>query len=296
MKKSFIIHIDTLSILKKLSDEQAGKLFKAISAYHHDEDVELDALTDIIFDPFRNQFNRDSEKYESFVQSQREKGVKSAESRAKNKSTEVNHGQPRSTTVESGQPKSTESTNSVSGSDKDSVSKNKNDNKKPSPDKSEGLTNPFLESYNAFLKKRTGTTEQFSVAGRTALKKIITYLKSQVSNKNAGAAPEFLDAETLKAWQWLLNHFEKWDKFHQGQLKLEQINSNLVNIISSIRNHGTTKSGTKQAVDYNRVGAEALSIVAANYGLTGTPNQHTTQGEQAADGGEGDFTDFQIVQ
>ena len=296
MKKSFIIHIDTLSILKKLSDEQAGKLFKAISAYHHDEDVELDALTDIIFDPFRNQFNRDSEKYESFVQSQREKGVKSAESRAKNKSTEVNHGQPRSTTVESGQPKSTESTNSVSDSDRVSGSKNKNDNKKPSPDKSEGLTNPFLESYNAFLKKRTGTTEQFSVAGRTALKKIITYLKSQVSIKNAGAAPEFLDAETLKAWQWLLNHFEKWDKFHQGQLKLEQINSNLVNIISSIRNGNTTKSGTKQAVDYNRVGAEALTIVAASYGLTGTPNQHTTQGEQTSDGGEGDFTDFQIVQ
>jgi len=34
MKKSFILHHDTLNVLDELTDEQAGKLFKAIFNYH----------------------------------------------------------------------------------------------------------------------------------------------------------------------------------------------------------------------------------------------------------------------
>jgi len=62
-KKSFLLHIDSLDILEKLSDEQAGKLFKAIASHHNGSDYELDNLLDLVFTPFKNQFVRESEKY-----------------------------------------------------------------------------------------------------------------------------------------------------------------------------------------------------------------------------------------
>jgi len=62
-KKSFLLHIDSLDILEKLSDEQAGKLFKAIASHHNGSDYELDNLLDLVFTPFKNQFLRESEKY-----------------------------------------------------------------------------------------------------------------------------------------------------------------------------------------------------------------------------------------
>ena len=41
-RKSFIIHKDSLSVLDDLTDEQAGKLFKAIKAYQEGEMLDVD--------------------------------------------------------------------------------------------------------------------------------------------------------------------------------------------------------------------------------------------------------------
>ncbi len=62
-KKSFILHHDSLSVLDELTDEEAGKLFKAIKAHHLNEEIELDSIIRIVFSPFKNQFIRDLEKY-----------------------------------------------------------------------------------------------------------------------------------------------------------------------------------------------------------------------------------------
>ena len=63
MRKSFIVHIDSLCILDDLTDEQAGKLFKAIRNYQNGVESDMDSLTKIAFAPFKNQFARDEEKY-----------------------------------------------------------------------------------------------------------------------------------------------------------------------------------------------------------------------------------------
>tara|TARA_R110000851_G_scaffold186975_5_gene336449 strand:+ start:981 stop:1283 length:303 start_codon:yes stop_codon:yes gene_type:complete len=62
-KKSFLIHIDSLDILDDLTNGQAGVLFKAIKAYQHEEEYNLDSIVKIAFSPFKNQFLRDDEKY-----------------------------------------------------------------------------------------------------------------------------------------------------------------------------------------------------------------------------------------
>ncbi len=44
INKSFIIHKDSLSVLNKLTDEQAGKLFKAIFNYQTNNVLPEDTL------------------------------------------------------------------------------------------------------------------------------------------------------------------------------------------------------------------------------------------------------------
>jgi hypothetical protein len=62
-KKSFILHLDSLDILDEITDEQAGQLFKAIKAFHKENEVTLDPLVRMVFIPFKNQFLRDNEKW-----------------------------------------------------------------------------------------------------------------------------------------------------------------------------------------------------------------------------------------
>lgn len=63
MKKSFLIHLDSLEILDELTDEQIGKLLKAFRSYHLGLEPKLDQILRIAFKPFQLQFDRDSEKY-----------------------------------------------------------------------------------------------------------------------------------------------------------------------------------------------------------------------------------------
>jgi uncharacterized phage protein (TIGR02220 family) len=64
MKKSFLLHHDSLDIFNKISDEQAGILIKAICEYQITGVLpELDQITDLIITPFIKQFERDNEKW-----------------------------------------------------------------------------------------------------------------------------------------------------------------------------------------------------------------------------------------
>jgi hypothetical protein len=64
-KKSFVLHVDSLDVLDELTNEQAGMLLKAMRDYHNEDETPLDALTKIVFCPFKNQFHRDSLKYQT---------------------------------------------------------------------------------------------------------------------------------------------------------------------------------------------------------------------------------------
>ena len=63
IRKSFLLHIDSLDILDELTSEEAGDLFKAIKDYQNDEELNLHGLVRVAFSPFKNQFVRDTEKY-----------------------------------------------------------------------------------------------------------------------------------------------------------------------------------------------------------------------------------------
>ena len=84
--KSFILHKDSLSVLNKLTDEQAGKLFKSIFAYQVQNILPNDELVSIIFEPFLNQFKRDAENYKKTCEARKIAGSKGGKQKVANAS------------------------------------------------------------------------------------------------------------------------------------------------------------------------------------------------------------------
>lgn len=86
MKKSFLIHIDSLDVLDDLNDKQCGQLFKAIKAFQHNNEIDLDPLVKIAFSPFKNQFKRDNEKYKKTCEARAKAGSKGGKQKVANAS------------------------------------------------------------------------------------------------------------------------------------------------------------------------------------------------------------------
>ena len=73
-RKSFIIYKNFYEPIKHLSDDDLGKLFRAIFQYQISNGVEVEDNIKIPFEFFKNQFNLDNEKWLKRAQSSRENG------------------------------------------------------------------------------------------------------------------------------------------------------------------------------------------------------------------------------
>lgn len=82
--KSFILHKDSLSVLNKLTDEQAGKLFKSIFIYQTENILPNDDFISIIFEPFFNQFKRDADNYKKTCEARKIAGSKGGKQKVAN--------------------------------------------------------------------------------------------------------------------------------------------------------------------------------------------------------------------
>lgn len=81
-KKSFILYCDIINVVDKLTDEQAGRLFKHILRYVNDQNPELnDILLDIAFEPIKQALKRDLVKYEDKKHKRSESGKAGANKR-----------------------------------------------------------------------------------------------------------------------------------------------------------------------------------------------------------------------
>ena len=58
MNKSFTVNLGSLHVLDNLTDEQAGKLFKALYALKKGEEIHMDSMTIIAIAPFKSQHIR----------------------------------------------------------------------------------------------------------------------------------------------------------------------------------------------------------------------------------------------
>jgi hypothetical protein len=85
MKKSFVLHIDSLNVLTNLSTQQAGELFLAIYNYHLSGVTPEEFWLKIALSSFINQWERDSEKWDRVAEIRKENGRKGGLMKAQNK-------------------------------------------------------------------------------------------------------------------------------------------------------------------------------------------------------------------
>jgi hypothetical protein len=89
-KKSFILYCDQQGIFNQLPDEIAGRLIKHIFAYVNDESPTTDELIiNIAFEPIKQQLKRDLQKYQQFVDKQRDNGAKGGRPKKANQTQET---------------------------------------------------------------------------------------------------------------------------------------------------------------------------------------------------------------
>lgn len=92
-----------------------------------------------------------------------------------------------------------------------------------------------MDVYFDFIKQETGVPPKIDGAEGKALKSIVAYLLKLETVKNG-------EKKCSEVLGYIFENWRSVDPFHQKQLKLVQVNSNLVNIIASLKN-GTNRTG-----------------------------------------------------
>lgn len=111
----------------------------------------------------------------------------------------------------------------------------------------------FMAAYSEFIKQ-LGQKPRITSADGAALKQVIKYIESLENKK----------ATSLDVWQFILSSWSKLSAWQQSQIQLRQINSQLPNIIQSLRNGNKTNSNQQSATDLS----EALrSIIEGGKGI-----------------------------
>ena len=114
--------------------------------------------------------------------------------------------------------------------------------KKKTPPKPKSVPDPIYkkctEIYFEWFEKLSGVKPKFDAIDGASLKKIISYFKSIHHDANDGT-DEF--QEVTKMFSIIFLKWETIDPFFQKQTKLNQINSNLQNIINDIKNKHTSR-------------------------------------------------------
>ena len=76
-KKSFLLYCDLIHTVRQLPNDKAGELFKHILEYVNDLKPETDDLiTNVAFEPIKQQLKRDLKKWEIFIEKQKLNGAK----------------------------------------------------------------------------------------------------------------------------------------------------------------------------------------------------------------------------
>ncbi len=249
MRKSFILHNDSLNVLDILTDEQAGKLFKAIRNYQNGVPQELDFGINIAFVQFENQFKRDEEKYESVVERNKINGSKGG--RPKNptepKETQNNPVGFLETQNNPTEPKKADSdSDSDSKNDSDSGSDSKKEIDIITPKKPKKVVSEFdkqirSEGKQFFLncyQSKTGSEFYWVQKDAVALISLFDKIKAKVREKFPqieNESAEFKE-KLISGYQIILTNIN--DKWILNNYSLPIINSKFNEIYSQI----TTKA------------------------------------------------------
>ena len=125
MRETVLLYTSIKEPVDALTDEQAGKLFKAILAYQTDNDVVLDGLLNVVFLQVKQQIDYNNDKFDETTKKRSEAGKKGMESRW-NKNNKDNNAITNDNDVIS--VITPDNKNNYNDNDNDNVNDNDNDN------------------------------------------------------------------------------------------------------------------------------------------------------------------------
>lgn len=154
-KQSFIMYVEWIHTVEKLTDEQAGKLMKHLLRYVNDQNPVFskdDFLLEIVFEPMKQNLKRDLKKWndlrEKRIKNGKIGGVKSGESRRK-KQTKANEASASKT----------KQTKQVQANEAVNVNVNVNGNVNGN-EKNNTPTPPSVDDFLMFAKELCGRAGQ----------------------------------------------------------------------------------------------------------------------------------------
>lgn len=171
MRKSFILHIDSLGILNELTDEQAGQLFRKIYEYHSKEKPKttekthsVNSVIELVFYPFKAQFERDFQEYKRVCDRNKFNGLKGGRPKKENPD------KPK-------KPDNDNDNDNGNDSESDNDSKNKKYNFKKEMIKY-GFEKELVEDWLEVRKKKEATNT------KTALNGFVREIEKSMLDKN----------------------------------------------------------------------------------------------------------------
>lgn len=93
----------------------------------------------------------------------------------------------------------------------------------------------FLDRYISFFTERNSISPKINGTEQNALKRIIVYLMKESNS------PE----EAFEVWEYLFNSWDNLEEFFKKQQLLRNIDSNLTNLLTQIKNGTNNSNGTQ---------------------------------------------------
>lgn len=103
------------------------------------------------------------------------------------------------------------------------------------------LSAKILDAWYEWFTNRNCVPPQVTGATGAAAKSLASYFYAIATKKNGHLSEEMLEAGCLGMMEYILHRWSSLDPFIQKQVKLEQINSNITNIIDYLK-HGKRNS------------------------------------------------------
>lgn len=216
-KKSFILYSELIHTIKHLPDKDAGMLFKMILNYVNGIEYKTDdTLLKIAFEPIKQNLQRDHEKYEKYIQKQRDNGKRGGRPKKAK--------QTQKTQAFFSKPKKADNVN-----DNDNVNVNDNVNK----DNKGDLVFPFQDPdfLNAWDQWKVYKKKEFKFSYKSIQSEQASLIKLSNIASNSQEAIRIINEAMAQSWK--------------GFYKLKQDESNKINrqsratIESNLKGWGT---------------------------------------------------------
>lgn len=217
MKNSFILYQDYEQHIQLLTDEQAGKLLKAIFAYNQGNPFDLDPITKMAFSFIKAGLDRDNEKYKSILNRNKNNGLKGGRPKNQDLNQQENPNNPVGFLGTQNNPDEPKKADNDTDNENDNVSENETvkkkniKKKKDEVEKPEDVSEEAWQGWVALRQKKQATVTELVISTLRKEADLLGWTLEQAMSESC-----------LRNWQgfkasWVRNEMARGDVFQPAR-------------------------------------------------------------------------------